>query len=100
MSDVTLRPQPGEEWRAYFMTPFGPGGITSLVQIVGIVQDRERQDIVRYRYVYPVRNEQVDEMLMDVFVGSRAAPYESETEWMRRKSAGLVRPVSSEETTG
>lgn len=92
MSETQLRPQPGEEWRAYYMTPFGPGAISSLVQVVEIVQDRQRLDIVRYRYVHPVRNEQVDEMLLEVFVDHRVAPYESEADWMRRKSAGPVRP--------
>lgn len=92
MSETRLRPQPGEEWRTYDMTPFGPGAIRSLVQVVDIVQDRLGLDIVRYRYVYPVRNEQVDEMLLEVFVGSRVAPHESEMDWMRRRSAGPVRP--------
>ena len=92
MSDTRLRPQPGEEWRAYFMTPFGPGAITSLVQVVEIVQDRQHRDIVRYRYVYPTRNEQVDELPLEVFVDSRVAPHESETDWMQRRSAGPVRP--------
>lgn len=92
MSETRLRPQPGEAWRTYDMTPFGPGAITSLAEIVEIVQDRHRQSIVRYRYVYPTRNEQVDEMLLHVFVDSRVAPYESEADWMRRKSAGPVPP--------
>ena len=90
MSETRLRPQPGELWRAYDMTPFGPGAINSLVEIVDIVQDRHRQSIVRYQYVYPVRVEQVDEMLLHVFVDSRVAPYESEADWMRRRGAGPV----------
>ena len=97
MSEVRLRPQPGEQWRTYDMTPFGPGAISSLAEVVDIVQDLHRQSIVRYRYIYPVRAERVDEMLLHVFIDSRVAPYESEADWMRRKSAGPVRP--DEETT-
>jgi hypothetical protein len=92
MSETRLRPQPGELWRAYDMTPFGSGAINSLVEIVDIVPDQHRQAIVRYQYVYPVRAERVDEMLLEVFVAARAAPYESEEDWMRRTSAGPVRP--------
>lgn len=92
MSETRLRPQPGEEWRTYDMTPFGPGAITSLAEIVEIVQDRHGQSIVRYRYVYPVRAVEVDEMRLEVFVDSRVASYESEADWMRRKSAAPVRP--------
>lgn len=88
MSDTRLRPQPGEQWRTYDMTPFGPGAISSLAEIDEVVQDRHGQSIVRYQYIHPVRTEKVDEMLLHLFVDSRVAPYESETDWMQRKSAG------------
>jgi hypothetical protein len=99
MSDTRLRPQPGEQWRAYSMTPFGPGALTSLVQIVEIVQDRQRRDIVRYRYVYPEWAEEVDELSLYAFVAGRVAPYESETDWMRRTNARPGRPAASEGNT-
>lgn len=88
MSGTRLRPQPGEQWRTYDMTPFGPGAINSLAEITKVVQDRHGQSIVRYQYIYPIRAEEVDEMLLHVFVDSRVAPHESETDWMQRKSTG------------
>lgn len=88
MSGTRLRAQPGEQWRTYDVTPFGPGAISSLAEIIDTVRDRHGRSVVRYRYIHPVRTEKVDEMLLHLFVDSRVAPYESEADWMQRKSAG------------
>ena len=88
------RPQPGEQWRTYFMTPYGPGAITSLVEVIEVVQDHKHREIVRYVQVHPTQAEHAEELPLQVFVDSRMAPDEDEADWMKRRraSAGPVRP--------
>jgi hypothetical protein len=88
----TLRPWPGEEWRAYYMSPLGPAPVTSLVRVVEVVPDIQSPKIVRYHQVYPEWDEQVQELSLDAFVGGRVAPYEDVPDWEKRRSAGPARP--------
>jgi hypothetical protein len=91
MSEARPHPQPGELWRTYDMTPFGPGAISSLVQVVDVAPNRQvGRDIVRYQCVHPVEADRICWLPLDRFVNGHAAPYESEEEWMRRRGVGSV----------
>jgi hypothetical protein len=85
LSKQVASPEPGEEWRAYQMTPFGPGPIATVVRVIEVVQDLNRRTIVLHHQVYPVRAKERQELPLEAFINHYAAPYEDETNWKRRR---------------